>query len=331
MNKVIGMGTAIEAGRQRGKQMLEKKVFQPQLYRAVWTKKRESFALACERDIQRYDPGVIAQLQGMSDVLQVPYEELRTFLFGMYAFNEEIHCSCIAQKDANGIYLGRNSDFLRTIAPYCLMEQMQIEEEHCYLGNTTAFLQLEDGVNEAGLAIGLTYVRPHNIQPGFHAGLLLRYLLAHCTSVTQACEALRQLPIATSQTLTMIDRDFHMAMVECNCEKIAIRYETDCYATNTFHLEAMKPFVMEETLADLHSEERYQTLKHAAKKEMNVPELKNLLQGKHGFLCQYPPECPADTIWSIIYDPCHAVYDFCDGNPMNTDYQSYRQPSRRKQ
>ncbi len=63
-----------------------------------------------------------------------------------------------------------------------------------FVGNTTSFLQMEDGVNQFGLAAGLTSVPPSPPRPGLNAGLTLRLLLESCRDVPQALALLGSSP-----------------------------------------------------------------------------------------------------------------------------------------
>ena len=64
---------------------------------------------------------------------------------------------------------------------------------------------MEDGVNEYGLAVGLTFIYPQDIIPGFNAGMLVRYLLEKCKTVKEAISFLKEVPIASNQTITLSD------------------------------------------------------------------------------------------------------------------------------
>ena len=70
---------------------------------------------------------------------------------------------------------------------------------------------MEDGVNEKGLAAGLTSVYPPSgasgplIAPGMNAGLLLRFFLERCASVEEALVWLKRLPVSSAQTFTLAD------------------------------------------------------------------------------------------------------------------------------
>ncbi len=85
---------------------------------------------------------------------------------------------------------------------------------YAFNGNTTAFVEIEDGMNEHGLAVGLTSVFPHEIPPGFNAGLLLRYLLETRKSVPEAVHKMKNVPVASAQTFTLADADGEIAVIE---------------------------------------------------------------------------------------------------------------------
>ena len=170
----------------------------------------------------------------------------------------------------------------------------KIEGKKSFLANSTTPVQVEDGVNEDGLAVGLTFLFPTVRKPGLNAGLLVRYLLEHCSSVPEAIAALGALPISSMQTLTMADRQGRMAVVECNCEAMEVRYpeqgERFVAATNHFCAERLLPY--QTTMPDtIHSHKRLETLEQAlrGKDRYSRTFLQELLAGKHGFLCQYEP------------------------------------------
>jgi predicted choloylglycine hydrolase len=64
---------------------------------------------------------------------------------------------------------------------------------------------LLDGMNDAGLAVSLTFGGRPVWGPGFCITMVIRYLLETCESVQQAWDKLRTLPIATVQNLTLVD------------------------------------------------------------------------------------------------------------------------------
>lgn len=322
MNTIKCHGTAKEVGKQRAIQMKSLGVYKPELYRQGLTTNRIAYAKECVSIYETYDPSLLKELHALCDELNCDQDEVYGFLLGMYACSADVFCSCFAYVEDGQAYLGRNSDFMKLIKPYCLQEWIHIEGQYRYMGHSTAFIELEDGMNEHGFCIGLTFVRPKVVKPGFNAGLLVRYLLGHCKSVKEALSIIQTVPIGSSQTLTMADANGHIAVVECNCESIEVITSSHAvYATNAFHSDAMSMYRLEETVDDLRSEQRWMTLTTAfQKQQINVTYAREVLQGKHGFLCQYPDWIPADTVWSTLYLPNEKELYFTDGNPKNTPY-----------
>jgi predicted choloylglycine hydrolase len=63
-----------------------------------------------------------------------------------------------------------------------------------------------DGMNAAGLVASLTAGGGGDLGAGFSILLVLRYLLETCATVEQGIAALRRLPLAQSQNVTLLDR-----------------------------------------------------------------------------------------------------------------------------
>lgn len=66
---------------------------------------------------------------------------------------------------------------------------------------------LLDGMNEAGLAVSLTFGGRLVHKPGMSILMIVRYLLETCDDVEQAWERLQRIPVATAQNLTLVDRE----------------------------------------------------------------------------------------------------------------------------
>ena len=63
-----------------------------------------------------------------------------------------------------------------------------------------------DGVNDAGLAISLTFGGRQVVGEGFGVPLILRYILEFCDTVTDAAEVLRRVPSHMAYNITAVDR-----------------------------------------------------------------------------------------------------------------------------
>jgi predicted choloylglycine hydrolase len=66
---------------------------------------------------------------------------------------------------------------------------------------------LLDGMNDAGLAVSLTFGGRFVHKAGFSILIVLRYLLETCDTVEEAVGRLRSIPVAIPQNVTIVDRE----------------------------------------------------------------------------------------------------------------------------
>lgn len=322
-------GTHYEAGLQWGSSLAKRQNFILENIPFPITQERFAFASACLPIYETYYPEIIEEIRGLSEGQHCGERILQAVLFSMYAIPPACNCSCFAVADGQNILLGRNSDFLPELEKLNLNVIYKLTDgAYSFTGNTTAFVEIEDGVNLHGLAIGLTSVYPRSRKPGFNAGLLLRYLLEKCKTTSEAIGCLHRLPIASAQTFTLADAAGEIAVVECSGERVECvkpSSETRPFvcATNTFHLPNL-PVYHSGGIDDWFSETRYQTLVSALSRHGESFDLtfaKKLLSGEYGFLCQYDRSTGRDTVWSTIYDlKQHRIYR-SEGNPMRRGFR----------
>jgi predicted choloylglycine hydrolase len=74
------------------------------------------------------------------------------------------------------------------------------------LGMSDCLWGLLDGVNDAGLAVSLTFGGRRDVGEGFAIPLVVRYLLETCESVDEARAAIARVPVHAAQNLTLLDR-----------------------------------------------------------------------------------------------------------------------------
>ncbi len=285
------------------------------------TEERKAFAEECLPIYKNYYPEILEEIRGIAAGQRCSYEDLFTFLVSMYCFDLENHCTCFAFKDDENIIFGRNSDFLVSLEKLNMNCLYALDGGYAFNGNTTAFVQMEDGVNEHGLAAGLTFIYSKQRKAGFNAGMLVRYLLEKCRTAAEAIRCLKTLPIASSQTITIADKTGDMAIVECNCIKTSvIRPNADenfVVAANNFHSLEMQGY-RNMDIDNWNSDERYKTAYHSLKKHKQNYSLsfaENILSGKYGFMCQYNRKKGADTVWSVVYDLKNSKIYRVEGNP----------------
>ena len=74
------------------------------------------------------------------------------------------------------------------------------------LGTSDGLWGLVDGVNDAGLAISLTFGGRRVVGQGFGVPLILRYVLQTCTTTDEATAVLARVPTHMSYNVTVLDR-----------------------------------------------------------------------------------------------------------------------------
>ena len=291
------------------------------------TDERKKFAKECLPIYEKYYPEILEEIKGLAKGQNSSYEDFYTFLLSMYCFEFNNHCTCIAVKDKNNIFFGRNSDFLVSLEKLYMNCLYNLDNAYAFNGNTTAFIEIEDGINEYGLAVGLTFIYPTTIKAGFNAGMLVRYLLEKCKTTDEAISLLKSIPIASQQTITIADTTGNIVVVECNCEEIEIiqpiRNDNFVTTANEFNSTKMKRFNNYE-VDNWKSEERYLVAYDTLKKHKNnysFDLIRDILAGKYGFMCQYDRKTDADTVWSVIYDIKSNNIFRVEGNPKRKTYK----------
>ena len=280
------------------------------------TQDRFDFASSCLPLYEKHYPQIIMEIQNLAKGLNIDEKILFALFFSMYAIVPGAHCSCIAVRDDENVFLGRNSDF------YIHMKDMNSHFIYDgYFGNSTAFLELEDGRNKAGLAIGFTSVFPHDPKPGLNSGLILRLLLEKADSVKSAIEILESIPIASSQTYMLADKSGHIAYVECSPEHMETAEYKDgrhcLISTNRFILPGMQPY----SIAiddDWNAVARHEAIETVLSEhsEWNLSVMKEALVSASS----YDTATGHDTVWSVIEDMNVGQGYLCEGNPSENSY-----------
>lgn len=291
------------------------------------TEERKKFAKECLSLYQEYYPEILDEIKGIADGQRIPYEDLYTFLLSMYCFEFNNKCTCIAFKDENNIILGRNSDFLIELEKLYMNCLYNLDNVYAFNGNTTAFVEMEDGINEYGLAVGFTFIYPKVKKPGINSGMLVRYLLEECRTTAEAIQSIKTLPIASGQTLTLADINGDIAVIECNPEKVEVikpNKDGNFVATaNNFNSEALKEYKHPDDIDDWRAEERYIVAYNALKEHsdsFSFELAEDILKGKYGFMCQYDRKTGADIVWSVIYDLKNLKVFRVEGNPSRKPF-----------
>lgn len=313
-----------EAGYKWGNLLYGKAINIAQNFILERLEERKKFAEDCLPVYERYYPEILEEIRGAAEGQKSSYADFYTFLLSMFCFEFDNHCTCFAFKDRNNLIFGRNSDCLAALEKLYANCLYKLNGAFCFNGNTTAFIEMEDGINEYGLAVGLTFIHPRIIGAGLNAGMLVRYLLEKCKTIDEAIKSLTMIPIASQQTITVMDSNGSFAVIECNSRHVEVIWPT---GHNSFVVAAngfVSPKMAEYSGPDgWHSNERYSVAYNALKenkKSFSVELARDILSGKYGFMCQYKRALGVDTVWSVIYDVKNKRIFRVEGNPSHKNF-----------
>ncbi|GFI62179.1 hypothetical protein IMSAG049_01352 [Clostridiales bacterium] len=291
------------------------------------TQDRMDYAKACIPVYQKYFPDILEEIRGLATGQNCDESMFQAVLFSMYAIPPACNCSCFAVSDGEHIILGRNSDFLTDLEKLNMNVIYSFSgSSFNFTGNTTSFIQIEDGINEHGLAVGLTSVYPNKIKPGLNAGMLLRFFLEKCKSTDDVINKLQQIPVGSSQTITVADFNGNVALIECSSEHKKVIFPSKespfVCSTNIFSSEEMISF-QNSGIDNWHANERFKTLFGTLSQysgKFDISSAQDLLSGKTGFLCQYDRSTGKDTVWSVIYDLKEKAIYRAEKNPSRQKF-----------
>ncbi|MCI8453081.1 MAG: acyl-CoA--6-aminopenicillanic acid acyl-transferase [Lachnospiraceae bacterium] len=329
-------GAHYELGVQRGKLFNRRRISFPL--------RLDTFQLQhgkqSEELLRKFFPEVCEEIRGISDTTGTDYLHFVSWMLcmGCCMYNLEQNmpaeirgCTAFAYSAGGKMIYGRNNDL-----PPCLRKESKADLYVPIGGNlfymaTSSFVNGEEGLNEHGLAVAMTFVMTDlkKIRPGFNACFLVRYLLEKANDTEQAISQLCGLPIASNCNLLLADKNGGMAVVECTPSLKKIRRAERAphggmiCTVNSFTSNNMKPFD-DARGNDYGSQRRYKTVLDAfiAGKTGGDPidAAKCLLKGDYGFICQYDDDPNFETVWSSIFDLSSLTVYRAEGDPRKNQF-----------
>jgi predicted choloylglycine hydrolase len=280
-----------------------------------------NYGMQSERIVRTCFPEACEEMRGMADGAGVPYQRFSASLMCVSVCLAIPGCSMIAFKKDGNVVFGRNNDLppiFRKISSSALYTP---SHGYSFIANSSAFVSAEDGINEKGLAIGMTYVWAKELKAGCNSMFFVRYILEKCATVQEGLRAIHNIPIGGAYHLIVVDKN-EIVHVECSPQKTKTNRGSFAIATNHFVSEEMKKY--EETKNLYYSYERYKTGYDALSKGFDnvaVRHAKDILSGKFGFMCQYEKELNFDTVWSSVFDISHNKIYRAEGNSSRTKFK----------
>lgn len=275
-----------------------------------------------EKILKMFFPEVCEEIRGVSDTIGADYLHFASWMLCMGCcmynlannFPVEIRgCTAFAYSKNGKLIYGRNNDLPPYLRDGCKSEIYAPKNGNRFQITTSSFINGEEGLNEHGLAVAMTFVMTslEKIKPGFNSCFIVRYLLEKADTTEQAISQLYNLPIASNCNILLADKCGRMVVVECTPTIKKIR-EAEIFhgdkivcTVNSFTSDEMKPY-NDTNENDYDSCKRYKVVIDSFSsgqiKGDYIETTKQLLKGNYGFMCQYDNEPDFETLWSSIFD-----------------------------
>ena len=238
-------------------------------------------------------------------------------------------CTAFAYAKNGNVIYGRNND----LPPY-LRDGSKSEIYSPANGNrfnitTSSFINGEEGLNEHGLAVAMTFVmtRLEKIKPGFNSCFIVRYLLEKASSTDMAVSLLMELPAASNCNILLADKNGKMVVVECTPTQKRVREAVTSdngsivCTVNSFTSDEYAPYD-DANGDDYNSAKRYKVVMDSFMDKITDNYLETtirLLKGEYGFMCQY--EDPNfQTVWSSIFNLKSLMIYRAEGDPRKKKF-----------
>jgi len=285
-----------------------------------------TFGVECEKEVKRIFPDILDEMRGFADACQAPYENLSSFIFSV-GVSKPSACSIFATFNGSDVLFGRNYDFFYRFKKHSESFLTMPQNGYCSVGNSDIFIGREDGVNEKGLAVAMTWVSPKKFKPGINFALLARCILDKCGNVKEALKTLTNASHLVANGYLVADREGNMAVVEACPERVRIRKPEEnksfIVCTNQFMLPEMKEM---ENVKDRppDSEQRYNTIYNKLRQEggkLTLKDAQKILSDHTGYVCSHIDSIQMGTLWSIIATLKKLQIFMAEGHPCRTKYK----------
>lgn len=293
------------------------------------THRAMEFGGESEHEVKRVFPKIEDELRGFADGCHARYEEFLAFTLTIgVEQTSSIMCSVFGASSSNGVIFGRNYDFFYKYGESAEHYLTTPEDGFASVGDSDVFIGREDGVNEKGLSVGISFVGPKTRRPGLNFPLAVRYALDSCSSVNEALRTFTKIRFSTTNNYLMADSSGDMTVVEASPARIRVRKPDGDHAfvvaTNHFVHPEMAQF---EDLGqrDPDSVKRYDAISNGivrAGGKMTLGRAKSILADHDGGVCSHHDDIKLGTLWSTVANLSSKEILIAAGHPCEKEYQS---------
>jgi len=282
----------------------------------------------CEKEVKKVFPDVLDEIHGFADACNISYEHLAAFILSVGAFKPPSSaCSIFATFNGSDVVFGRNYDFYYSFKSHSESYLTIPKNGYWSVGNSDIFVGREDGINEKGLAVAITAVRPRTVKPGINFALATRCVLDKCADVEEGVKILSNAHFLTTNNYLLADKRGNLAVVEAFPNRVRVRKPEK---GNTF-IACTNQFMHPEMLEMEHQKERppdspirYKAIYDALERsngKIDVKTAQKILSDHTGYVCSHVETIKLGTLWSITATLKRLQIFMAEGHPCQTKYK----------
>lgn len=261
--------------------------------------------------------------------------EYNSLLVDALAYDYHGQCTVLAVSgDAteNGQPLfGRNHDWIMSILSYSIvLDSNPTGSMRSYQFIETPGLSA-GGINEVGLAVGVTLVCRNTItpRPGIAANVASRWILDHFATTEESIDYLRTIPHISGYTTLIADAEGTMARVEVSPDKVVVGELEDGLILATTHYLCEEMHEFENLALDFEwtyeRERRVRDWYRERRGNIGLSDVQDVLcSHDYGVCCHWSEEGEdAGTTWSWAADLGTRTLKASLGPPCETEYMEF--------
>jgi predicted choloylglycine hydrolase len=332
MHEVRLSGSYYDIGLKTGKMLEKDKGLLPK-----FSKEKIEKGMEYEREVRKYAPELLEELQGIADGSGVDYRVVATHELSPYRLQPSCLVMAISgDHTQSGLpVLAKNHEWIEEDSEYLTLCYTKPKAKLCSLGFTFHWANMSrfGGVNEAGLAISATTTAFVNSGPGVMFNVAKRWILDNCRTIEEATEFLEKIPKTWGMAYLMIDKTSTIAKVEAHREKTKVTYTDDGFDCVTLRFDSpeMEEYNEQDERADwaldVYSARKPFLMNwfHQNKPNIDNEMVVDALKNHEHKMCthDYDGQVHYGICWSWILSPGSKKAAVCAGPPCKNSFKDF--------